>query len=95
MEQVPSCLLPAAMTKEGVSTATTEQGSHIAVAGCAHQDLVGVPAAARGRRVARRLELLALPLFQLAPHALIAVSVIAHPEAFSARVNPPPLAGEM
>ena len=60
---------------------------HILPAGCAHQDLVGVPAAARGRRMARRLELLALPLFQLAPHALIAVSVMAHPDAFSARVR--------
>ena len=50
------------------------------------QDLVGVSAVARGRRLARRLELLTLPVFQLVPHALIAVSVMAHPEAFSSRV---------
>ena len=62
---------------------------HTALAGCAHQDLVGVPAAARGRRVARRLELLTLPVFQLVPHALIAVAVMAHPEAFTARVRSP------
>ena len=57
------------------------------VACCGQQDLVGVAAGARSRSVAhRRLELLTLPVFQLVPHALIAISVMAHPEAFSARV---------
>jgi hypothetical protein len=50
------------------------------------QELVGVPQRAASRRLARAGALVALPLCQLAPHFLIAVSVMAHPEAFTARV---------
>lgn len=39
------------------------------------------------RQFVRKAELVTLPLFQLIPHFLIAVDVMCHPEAFSARVS--------
>ncbi|BDA46075.1 probable cyclopropane-fatty-acyl-phospholipid synthase at C-terminar half [Coccomyxa sp. Obi] len=49
------------------------------------QDLIGVPLASWKRMTMRKCEVLTLPLFQLIPHFLIALDVIQHPDAFTAR----------
>ncbi len=50
------------------------------------QDLIGVAPLSWSRMAMRKCEVLTLPLFQLIPHFLIALDVIQHPDAFTARV---------
>jgi hypothetical protein len=57
----------------------------IAASGIA-QDLMGIQEASWKRRAVRRAELVTLLLFQLVLHALMAASIIRHPEAFSNKV---------
>ena len=57
------------------------------------QELTGWALGSKLVEALRAAELGSLLLFQLAPHFLIAVSVLVHPETFSAKVTPLPISG--
>ena len=58
------------------------------------QELTGWAPGSKLVEALRAAELGSLLLFQLAPHFLIAVSVLVHPETFSAKVTPLPINGK-
>lgn len=58
------------------------------------QELTGWAPGSKLVEALRAAELGSLLLFQLAPHFLIAVSVLVHPETFSAKVIPLPTNGK-